>query len=157
MPRSLSTNALLALTAQETEEVFVILLTIEHDDLTDPIRVCSDNQNVVSRGETYIAFPFQLTLPIDDASRPPAAQLSIDNVTREIGVAIRTITSPARILFEIVRADAPDVVEVEFPNFLLRNVSYDALQVTGDLVVEDLTIEPYPGIKFTPANFPGLF
>ena len=47
MSRNLSTEALQALYAPETEEAFLILLTIDHEDLDTPIRVGSDGVNTI--------------------------------------------------------------------------------------------------------------
>jgi len=50
MPRSISSTAQAAINAQETDEIFLILLTISHDDLAEPIRVVSNNENITSNG-----------------------------------------------------------------------------------------------------------
>jgi hypothetical protein len=155
--RTVSNAGLRSLLAEETGEVWVILLTIDHVELLMPIRVCSDAVNVVSRGETYISFPFELSLPDDTDGGPPRASLTIDNVSREIAEAVRSVSSPPSVVIEVVRAAAPDVLEAVLPVFELRNVRYNVLTVQGDLQVEDLTAEPYPADSFTPANFRGLF
>lgn len=134
----------------------LILITIDHDDLPSAIRVVNNNENVVSRGEEFIAFPFDIAIPDSLENAPPSAKLRIDNVSREIGQAIRLIRSPPRITIEIVRMETPDIVEMSFPEMRLRNVRVDALTVSGDLAFEDLTREPYPAHTFSPANFPGL-
>jgi hypothetical protein len=58
---------------------------------------------------------------------------------------------------ELVLASSPDVVEVSFPGFLMSGISYNANQVTAELSVETLTLEPFPANTFTPSYFPGLF
>lgn len=157
MSRNLSTNTLKALYAPETDEAFIILLTLNHENLSAPIRVCSDALNMTSRGDDFIAFPFELVLPDDMENTPPRARLVIDNVSREIMVALKSVTTAANVVMEIVRAAAPDVVEASFPDFKLTNVKYNALTVQGDLTLEDFTAEPYPATLFTPSNFPALF
>lgn len=152
-----SETARRALYAPESEEVFLVLLTIDHDGLSQPIRVVNNLEQVNSRGQEFIAFPFSISLPDDKEESPPRARLAIDNVTREIGQAIRQIVGPPRVTIEVVMASAPDTVEASFPNFLLRNVTYDAATVSGELMVEDLTREPVPSRRFTPGRFPGIF
>ncbi|MFQ5776363.1 MAG: DUF1833 family protein [Kiloniellaceae bacterium] len=154
---SLSTTARQALFAQETGEAFIILLTIDHPNLAAPIRVAGDGLDVISRGDTFVAMPFDLSLPEQTEDRPPRARLAIDNVSRDIVKAVRSISSPATVLIEIVLASDPNTVEASLPDFILRDVRYDALVVEGDLDLEDFAAEPYPAAIFSPANFPGLF
>lgn len=157
MTRSVSTTFKQAVAAQETGEAFLVLLTISHADLAAPIRVSSDAVNTTSRGETYVAFPFDLALPDDNRSSAPRARLTIDNVDRQIVEAMRLIQSPPTVLMEVVLASDPDTVEAEFPAFKLRSVEVDILTVRGDLTIELFEDEPYPAGSFVPSAFPGLF
>lgn len=157
MSRSITSQTRAAFFAPETDEVFIILLTLSHDEMAAPIRVCSAAENILSRGETFIPFPFALTLPEDEDGRPPRARLGIDNIDRQIVLAVRSLTSSPQVLIEIIRAAAPDVVEARFEDFRFTNISYDSRAVTGDLTVEDFTAEPFPAACFSPSLFPGLF
>ena len=157
MARSISLTAKQAINAPETSEAFIILLTIDHSDLAAPIRVSSDAVDTVSRGNSFVAFPFDLSLPDDTDDRPPRAKLKIDNVDRRIVQSIRTSSSSPSVLIEIVRGSDPDTVEAAFPDFQMRDIGYDALVVEGALTLEELTGEPYPARIFSPAAFPGLF
>jgi hypothetical protein len=157
MPRSVTLTARQALYAQETGEAFLVLLTMDHADLGAPIRVSSDAVDTVSRGNTFLAFPFQLSLPDDTDDRPPRARLTIDNVDRTIVQTLRQISSAPTVLIEVVRGADPNTVEAAFPDFELSNASYDVLTVQGDLTLESFLREPYPAARFTPAGFPGLF
>jgi hypothetical protein len=155
---TLSTAAKRAMFAQETGDVFLILLTINHPDFVQPIRVVNDAQGIQSRDNEYIAFPFHIVLPDDAEDSPPRATLTIDNVSREIIENIRRAgQSEITVKIEIIRHSAPDTVEVSFPQMLLKNVKADSLTVSGDLEVEDLVREPFPAGVFDPAGFPGLF
>jgi hypothetical protein len=157
MSRSLSALARRALYGAETGDVFLILLTLSHDDLPAPLRVCSDAVDVVSRGTTFSAFPFDLTLPDDDDNQSPQARLSVDNVDRQIVAAIRRIPTAPTVLIEIIRAADPDVVEAVFADFKLTDIQYDSQTVKGNLTIEDFTAEPFPAASFSPGSFPGLF
>tara|TARA_B100000686_G_scaffold55286_1_gene59574 strand:+ start:4163 stop:4636 length:474 start_codon:yes stop_codon:yes gene_type:complete len=157
MSRSLSAETLKALYAQETGVVFVMLLTLDHESLSEPIRVCSDSKQLTSRGNVFIAYPFEVVLPEDREDATLRAQLVIDNIGREVMLALKKMTTAARVTIEIVRTDAPDRVEAAFPDFRLTNVKYNALTIKGDLMLEDFTAEPYPHLSFTPSSFPALF
>ena len=157
MSRALSTLTRQALYAQETGEAFLILLTLSHANLAVPIRVTSDALTTVSRGNIFTPFPFDLTLPDDQENKPPAAKLAIDNIDRQIVLAVRSLPTAPAVLIEIIRAAAPEVVEAQFVDFKLTNVTYDSHRVEGSLTVEDFTAEPFPAAVFSPSLFPGLF
>jgi hypothetical protein len=137
---------------------FLELLTISHASLgDDPLRFVNNTVNVTSRGNTYTAFPFKVTLPRDADRTAPSARLTIDNVSREIAQIIRSISTPPTVLIEIIRMDDFDAVEVSYPTFTLRNVTISALSVSGELNVDDMMREPYPQRSFVPSEYPGLF
>lgn len=142
--------------AQETSDGLLVLLTLDHADLAEPIRVVANTVNVTSRGQEFIAFPFEVVLPGSSEDAPPRARLTIDNVSREITAAIRSIGSAVDVTIEAVRLEDPDSVEVSFPDFKLRDVTWDVNTVSGELQLEDMTREPFPADNFSPAEFPGL-
>ena len=155
--RSLSSAAKAAIYAQETGEEFIILLTIDHTDLSAPIRVAGARTDVVSRGDTYLAFPFQIDLPQERDDEPPRVNLVIDNVDRQIVTAVRTMSSAPTVTMEVILASAPDTVEAGSFEFTLKRVRYDRLVVSGEVSYEDILDEQFPGGRFVPANFPALF
>ena len=134
----------------------LILVVLEHADLAAPIRVVNNKTDIISGGETYTAFPVDIVLPSALEDSPPRAQLRISNVSREIGQAIRSISTPPTVTLSVIRQDAPDVVEITFVGMRLANAKWDALAVTGDLEFENLVREPYPAHSFSPAEYPGL-
>jgi len=71
--------------------------------------------------------------------------------------AVRSLSSAPSVLIEIVRVETPDVIEAQFQDFRLTNVTYDSQVVEGNLSIEDFTMEPFPSAVFAPGNFPGLF
>ena len=146
-----------AVFAQETGEAFLTLLTIDHDDLADPIRLSSDGVDTTSNGETFVAFPFRFVAPPMAPDKDPFARLEVDNVSREIIEAVRGLSSAPTIDVDMVRASDPDTVEASFPQFLLNDITYDRTVVSGTLVVEILSAEPFPAHAFMPSGFPGLF
>jgi hypothetical protein len=156
MPRSLSPAALASANAQSTDEVWLVLLTIEHNEIDSPIRVVNNTEDIVSRGQTYIGFPFDFELPGEDADAPTKARLRIDNVDRRIVEAVRTISSPPLVTLEVILASAPDTVEFSFSGLTMREIDYDVSSVSGDLLFESIFAEPVT-YTMTPSRFPGLF
>jgi hypothetical protein len=153
----LSPAALSAVLAQETDKAFLPLLTIDHPDLADPIRVVCDGQQCVSNGDTYLAFPFNIDFPPADPDSPPQVRLVIDNVDQKIIVGLRTLSSAPTVTLQVVMSDTPDTIEAGPFEMTLRQAVYDSLTIEGTLNFEDILNEAYPGDSYTPANFPGLF
>ena len=157
MSRSVSDTFKSAAFGQETSEAFLVLLEIDHADLASPIRVTSDGVDTTSGGETFVAYPFEMSLPSNPETGVSQAQLTIDNVSQDIITSIRNITTPPSVVIRVVLASAPSTIEAEFSGFELKNVSYDALTITGTMTIESFMSEPYPGGSFLPSSFPGLF
>lgn len=164
--RPLSNTAKAAIYAQNTDECFITLVTIDHDNFTAPVRVASDPfevlpdagvRGVVSRGEEYIFLPFTIELPAQDDTGVARARISVDNISREIVAAVRSATSALSITIEVVLASDVDTPELTVSDFRLDRVTYDALTVSGDISVEYFDLEPFPARRFTPSDFPGLF
>lgn len=157
MSRTVSSIFKSAVFGQQTDEAFILLIEIDHADLSEPIRVSSDGVDTVSNGNTFVAYPFEISLPSNPETGVSQARLTIDNVSQTIITSIRNISDPPTATLQIVLASDPDTVEVEFSGFELRNVQYDVFTITGDLSIESFMSEPYPGGSFLPSTFPGLF
>lgn len=175
MSRAVSEAFQAAANAEETGEVVVILLTITHADLEAPIRLSNDPTQrldlleseseasgqpvygTISRGDSYLYLPFQLTLPQEQDQSPPSARVVIENVGRDLVPLLRSTSTPAQVTIEILLASDLETVEVTFPTLDLAQADYDAGQATLDLVVDYLANEPYPAGNFDPSGFPGLF
>lgn len=153
-----SPAALAAMLARETDEVPLVLVTIDHPSLDGtPIRVTSNDVATVSRGDTFQPFPFRVVFPSDSDDAPPRAQLEIDNVDQRIAVAIRSaIGDPPTVLAEVVLASQPNTVDTTAFDLELLNTEINRLTVRGDLGIEDPARRPYPGPIFGPAQYPGL-
>jgi uncharacterized protein DUF1833 len=157
MPRAVSSASLRSWMREETGEVFVELLTLSHESLPEPIRCCSNDVPLTSRAAEFLPYPFELFPPDDIQERPPRLRLVIDNVDPRIITALRPLQSPIGVAWEVVRAAEPDLVEIRFSNLLIREVQYDVLTISGELIPRDLRTEAFPRHLFTPSLFPGLF
>jgi len=159
---TMSSAAVAASLAQETGEAWITLLSIAHPDLaTMPeiggtIRFAHHPVDIVSRGATYRAAYFEVSLP-DDAEEVPRVTLRVENVDRLIADALRAIASAPTVTLEVVLGSTPDVIEAGPYELTLRRVDVDAVFVEGELVYDDMLNEPYPGDSFTPDKYPGLF
>jgi hypothetical protein len=157
-----------AVNRQESDEVLVILITFEHDDLDESIRISTDNadefevlgvstRGTISNGANFVYTPITIELPTDSEGIITQAQISMENISREIINLIRGLSESPTITMQVVRAEDPDVIEAEFSGFELVDFSADALILSGTLTLDNFLSEPYPGGSMLPSNFPGLF
>lgn len=155
--RTLSTAAKQSLFAAHTGTVWLVLLTIDHDELDEPIRVVNNTVNITSRGNEFIAFPFEVELPQEREESPPKVTLRLCNADRRVVQAIRSIQGPPTVTLEIVTSNDWDTVEIGPLSFSLNEARFDAAVVEGDLNFEPVLDEAWPSGTFNPAGFPGLF
>lgn len=167
MPTSLAFRQ--AAYAQETGRAIIALITLFHESLVDDIRISTDPTErldtplldlvygTVSRGNQFIFLPVRLQIPSDTDEGPGNMIIEFDNVHRQYTEAIRSIFTPPSVSVELVMDSDPDTVEVQWPEFLLTNITYDATLIRGTLSLETLEREPFPSGTFGPASFPGLF
>ena len=145
-----------AICSQETDQVFLLLLTINHSNLSEPMRVVHDRVSHDSRGNTYKPFPFQVQLPDQTQDEIPRVELTIDNVDRQITETLRSIRTAPDVTVEAVLASDPDTVESGPYEYQLTDVNINDITVSGQLDVEDLMNQSFPAHTFSPTDFPGL-
>lgn len=164
MTRDVSDNFKLGSFAAQTELAYIILLTIEHDDLAEPIQVTPDPMSdlgdgirgVISNGLEYVALPFEIVLPGEDEDGQPVSRIRMDNISREIALAVRSINSAPDVSIQIVLSSDPDVQEILIDGFQLGNIRLDALTVEGELNTERIDQRQFPPKRFTPSLYPAL-
>lgn len=165
--RVLSLNFREALFGQESGEVPIMLLTITHPELAEPIYLSTDPTErfltdplmyrTRSREIDFLYAGIDVTLPDEHDKSPPASKLTIANVTRGLIPLARSVSTPPAVKIEVVLASDLDTVEMTWPAMDMSNLTYDASFLTFDLTIDALVTEPYPSGTFSPAYFPGLF
>lgn len=158
MPRTVSSDMIRMMTAEYADDALVLLISIDHPDMPSPLMVTSEVEETVSNGNTYIPYPFYFTIP-DEPERGQSSRASIQiaNVDRKIVETLRSIGGAPQFDARLVRRSAPDEVENRWPAFKLRTAPYDALFVSGELVLDDYYLMPFPADNYLPIWFPGLF
>lgn len=147
----------LAVLQQNTAEVILWLLTIEHPESGTTHRLVNNLDNVTSRGNVYQAFPFQFVLPDDDGNTLPEISIAVQDVSRELIDTLRQYANGLQITAEIILASAPDNVEFAITDLVVRNVQYGAQSVSLTAQVEDLLNQRFPADSFLPRSFAGMF
>ena len=157
MPRQVSTVLKNAIYRSDAgQRVFITLIEISHADLAAPLRFTSDAQDTVSGGQTFVPFPFELALP-DENDGVPNCQLRVQNVHRDVVLAIRSVTSEPDFKIWVVLDDDTDRIEAGPWNLKLSVAEYDAFFVTADISGQyDLTREPFPGESYNSTHYPAL-
>jgi hypothetical protein len=106
----------------------------------------------------FIFIPVEVQLPQETESGETSCRLVFNYVTPEMIELIRTnLTKPAAVKIELVLGSNPGIIEAEFTDFFISNVSYNASQITFELSMVPFSREPFPAYNFTPLYFPGLF
>lgn len=167
MSRTVSSRFISAANAQETDEVIICLLTVTHEEIPEPIYISSDATErlssdpliygTTSRSNQYLYLPFEFTLPDDKSDSPPRVQLTMDNTERSLVSLLRSISTPADVLVEIVLGSDLNQVELVMPSLQLGDVTISESTISASLIADSLINEPYPAGLFTPGAFPGLF
>jgi len=143
--------------AQSTDEAYLVLLDIVHE--TGTFRICNNSTDVSYGGVTYFTYPFDIILPTNESEKVPAAQLTIDNVSRTLIDELRTQSSHMTAAIRIVAAS--DMVAGEhcamWVEMQVRSVEYNSTSISCRLTNENYLAEPFPKGLFTQDSFPGLF
>lgn len=155
MTRQISTDALKAMMAQETGELFLVLATLDHPDFSQTWRFVNDTQDLTRGADTFLSYPFAVEFHNDD-DNVPIAQLALDNIGQEIMAEIRSIKGRIDASFECVRhADPTDVVFTS--DYEIADVNADQVLIRGTLIFFEPLDEPLPYQTFNQADFPGLY
>jgi hypothetical protein len=155
--RSVSNTFKTAIYTQDTSELFLFLLEIDHADLDTPLRFVNNTEDVTSDSNVYTAFPFMINLPADKEDQLPRVTLAIDNIDQTIVQTLRELSSPATVSVSLILHRDPDTIEAGPFEFTMKNATYTAEVVTCELAYEDILNEAFPGDSFTPNHFTGLF
>ncbi len=138
-----------------TNQAFLFLLTF-----TTPgsvIRVVNNNEDIVSRGETYTAYPFNIVLDADTGEKQPEIKLTIDNVDQYLVEMIRGLLDPPAIKLELILSGSPDTVEKTIDYLRLGNVNYDAMSIQAIMRPINILQRKFPSTSYTASRFADLF
>ncbi|WP_339696026.1 hypothetical protein [Celeribacter baekdonensis] len=173
MSRRVSLNARLALDAEATTEIEVVLFHITHPELDAPIRLCTDNTLRLSvdplmygtRSSWMTADPISdpflfiladALLPSEDEDAPAEAQLIVQVLDASYAELLRSFTTPATVDMAVVMAETPDVVEQQWLGLQLTTANIEDDTITIDLSREEIELEYFPPGRMIRLHFPGL-
>lgn len=171
--KRLSLNARLAQDAAASAEIEVVLLELIHPDLDTPIRLSTDNADVIDeslplygtrsawRGadplnDPYLWIVASAVVPGDDEEAPASARLALENLDARIVELLRSFTSMATANMAVVLASSPDEIEAEWLGLQLTVADGDDGEVVLQFDREEIEQEPFPAGRMTRHHFPGL-
>lgn len=121
------------------------------------LRVVSNSEDIVSRGQVFTATNFEITLPTDNGETFPSVTLKIANVDGSLIAWIRGFETAPQMMLEIVTSANPNVVERAIDFLQLVSVDFDAFTISGKLRVKGALQNAFPGEQYDATSFPGLF
>lgn len=156
MPNQLSNAMLAQLFAQESTDPFLILVTLTHASFPT-VYLVDNSVDIISRGNTYIAFPMKIRLSPDDGETAKDIAIEFDNVSLELINEIRQVTDPIGVKIEMILASMPDVVQMQVDELKIASLSYNSSKVSASLIMDSFLTTEMTSEKYTPTIFPGLF
>jgi hypothetical protein len=138
------------------DDIGMVLITLNHIQLSEPIYVASADVDVVSRGITFLGWPVLVNLP-SHGSAPKRGRITLQNVDPRIGRLLRELKSNISVLFEYVSRDVPDEVEWDHGGLFLRNVEVNDILIQGEVVGHGTDPQNFPRTGASPATTPGLY
>lgn len=156
MPRALTPRKLRGLLDQQTSEVFLVVLEIEHESLAEPLRFVRNSVAIVHDGITYNPAPFDAPMVAEVPGELPEVTILVDAVDRLVLDAALSFTTPARITYGLIMVGEPGWTHGPY-RFTWRDTRYDARTLEIVLGGADLLNAPDAEHEFTPGNYPGMF
>ena len=153
----LSNSARTEAFALHSDKVWITCVTITHDDLAAPIRLCDNNEDVIRDVGTFTAAAMNVPLPGDDPENPLTVRLNVSDLDGTITRQIRGLSTPPVMTIETVLSSA--VNTTEGPTYSLDLLSTDLSEgeITATFKVDGDLDDAAPGDLYAPRKFPGLF
>ncbi|MDF3837157.1 DUF1833 family protein [Cupriavidus basilensis] len=158
------------------DDVIVDTLEIRHPSFVDDngptaIRICRDRVDFQARLEpsapmhpgalvTFLACPFDFTLPGIEEGRVPQLQIKVDNVDREITAAIESAYqqhAPIEVTYRPYLVSDTSGPQMDPPvTMVLTHIVVNVFVITGTATLNDVHNWPFPNRTYSATSFPGL-
>jgi hypothetical protein len=157
MANQLSPELLSEIFGQVSSDPFLMLATLSHPTFAQTIYLVSNTVDIESRGQTYQAFPMNITLPADDGESAREVFIEFDNVSLELISELRKITTPIDVKIEMVLASLPDDVQVALEELKMGSINYNEKRVRANLYLDNFLNTEMTSEKYVPSKYPGIF
>jgi len=165
---ALSTDQKTELNRLSSPVALIPFLRITHPGLQDDVRLVADVLDYSRAGETWTACMFGYRL-LPDSAGPPRTMLTVPNVDRRIGQAVRRATRRATATLEILssadfdlstdprtEAVTPAVI-YQMRQFEITDIEVDETRAEATVMLRDFSQQPWPVTHATQDRLPGLF
>jgi hypothetical protein len=151
-----------------SENILLAFATVEHQNLSAPLRIVNDVLDYYLDGELYQGMLFGFKL-LPDGDQMPSTDIVVPNVDRRIGRALRPLSGRAQVSIAVYSSadfdqtqnprqpvGTPRVI-YSFSRFDLVEVDHNEAEVKGKLILRDPSQEQWPGISATKSRLPGAW
>ena len=156
MSNQLSNPLLAEMFGQSSSDPYLMLVTLTHSSFSN-VYLVGNTVDVVSRGNTYIAFPMNIVLPSDDGEASREVTIDFDNVSLFLIAKLRSIVTPIICTIEMVLASDLDSVQTSIDDLKVRSITYTKQRVSAKLYMDSFLNVELTSEKYTPNSYPGLF
>lgn len=155
---SLTTKGRRNVLATSADEPMVMLIEVTHPDLAVPARYANNSEDIVCQGNLYIKSGFTITLPDDVDQQVPGAQVSVENISRDLTTWLEISNGGrgAKLRIMAVLPSEPNILQVDMKMDLGR-LSINNETVDGELGYKNSMMRPAVGVRYDPISSPGVF
>jgi len=143
--------------AQDSDDPFLMLVTLSHESFDEPIRLVNNTEEIISRGETFTPFPMRARFPVDDGESARDFTMEFDNVSLDLIAAMRTVTSQIGVKIELILASMPNEVQMIQDDLLIGAINYNQSTIQVKIILDSFLNTELTSETYGPTNFPGLF
>jgi len=146
------------LMASSSECTYITLIDIWHKELGTVLHFCNNTVDITYDGDVYTAASFTFDPPDNKSGESGSSKLSICIVDQQLIGIMLSLSSPPSLMAHTILNTSENVAEkLEEWEFKLRNISWDSLVMTGDLIYETYLDTAVPSKTFDLEHFPGCF
>ena len=141
---------------QIIDDMGILLLTLDHALLAEPVLIASHDMNVISNGETYTGLPCYVTIPTQGQGAKRGS-IAIDNVDVRIGRQIKVLKGRTSVFLQYVSREDPDDVIYDHAGLFLQNFHSDDAFISAEVVGRGEEGQAWPYQTATAELTPGLY
>ncbi|MGP1664445.1 MAG: DUF1833 family protein [Rhodanobacter sp.] len=154
----ISPAAFQALLAQQTSEVLLSFIRVEHPSLPAPRRLVCNTQPITRLDGVYQPYAFNAPSPAQKEDRVAQTTITVDNTDLELGAILRTLVGMPTVTLFTALASQPNVIEEGPYVFSLTGMQGDMNTISGQLGYDtSIWDQNFPAQTYMPSNSQGLF
>lgn len=157
MARELSKKFKANMNTSASCDPVILLAEINHPDLSQPVYIAGNFEDIESNGNNYAASYFEFDFPSDKIREEARAKLRIDNVGRSLTQWIEQSCGGrcGEIVFKLTTKSCPDEISTEYC-FDIISVCMDCNQIEITLGFDNILKKKAVQTTFNECTAPGL-